>query len=286
MLTFLLIVFAGAAVVGAGALTDMLEQKGEKMEIIKDVAETKAPPTPSVSEKKSELKKRPPAKQLKKKTIVIRTEQSQQIVTDRVKGYLRNTGSLDDLITTDFYDREKVCNIAIYKYSTEFPGNELPIIQTNNFMVSNINAVHAEDMTLIKGDLGFSVFPFGEQPIVLAFGGVLIDELPYQQYNEMLLLYLDAMRLKRSFNKYNVVLFQEDRFWILGYPINFSYSKSAEIDNVITFSMHILVRKYRFPITILAEGVQQQIIIEAAPEVLKVINIPQNVSARLEIISA
>ncbi|MEM5810610.1 MAG: hypothetical protein QXP66_01770 [Candidatus Aenigmatarchaeota archaeon] len=181
------------------------------------------------SASKQELAKDNTRDVFKKRTIQIQPPIPYQVFDTRpVEPY-----ELDEL-----YSREKATTISIIEKST----NRL-LIKNNNFFIQSIRSTHLEDFTLIKGNEGFSVFPFGEQPQQFVIAGIFVEGDNLNQYSQFFIHYLEMIRLSKSFGKYKVTLVQLPSFFLEGYFVSFDYSTSADFEGAIAFSCGFLVTK-------------------------------------------
>lgn len=165
-------------------------------------------------------------------------EAEEQIIT--FENQILEFSRIADYINTEpeEFSRDRVVKISVFE-----KGGGSPIFQTNNFFVQSISFQNVEDFSLIRGSEGFSLYPFGERPVVLGISGLLIDETPLGQFFNFVLLYQDKLKLSKALFKYDIVLDQFDKFRLTGYFLNANYNKAAQIDNVITLTTSFLVKE-------------------------------------------
>lgn len=149
----------------------------------------------------------------------------------------------------ELYDRSKAMTITVLNKKTQKIE-----LMNNNFFVTRIDLSHTEDLTLIKGNEGFTIYPFGEQPQTFVISGLFVEGENVQQFSTFFLQYLEMLRLKKAFDTYKIIISQPPLFFIEGYFITLQYAASAEFEGVITFSGGFLVTSRMVPAFIRREG--------------------------------
>ena len=115
------------------------------------------------------------------------------------------------------------------------------------FIVTQTSLQHQERMQIVETNKEYQVLFFGIKAEILQVGGILKNTIDNPWSMNMVFLWDELMRGTELVKKGNVCQLYIDGELFEGYPFNFTRSKAAGSDNLVSFGFQFLIRE-RFAI--------------------------------------
>lgn len=152
-------------------------------------------------------------------------------------------------------DRSRVVQLIIY----DTKKSKRPLIQSN-FIINQIRESSAESVQVVQGFEQFMVLFFNPQVSSITFGGMLINDSNYDQYNYFMNLYNSYLKGSvNALNGYTIYIRFFNNQYVEAAFVNLELSITAETYELIPMSFSVIVLRRFFTYTEQTTGLQELI---------------------------